>query len=148
MLTDTRPYNKATHAVEQFPDTIVFYDGECGFCQGWVRFLMHRDTHRQLHFAPLQGTTAEALLPLEMRQRFDSVVFWQSGKICKYSSALVQMLWTLGSGWRVPAVLLWLIPFPLRDFGYGVVARSRYRLGKLTGACSLPSVEERQRLLN
>jgi predicted DCC family thiol-disulfide oxidoreductase YuxK len=41
---------------------VVFYDGVCGLCDRSVQFLLARDRERVLHFAPLQGPTAAAVL--------------------------------------------------------------------------------------
>ena len=40
------------------PRTIVFYDGVCALCNGFVKFATRRDKGAALHFAPLQGDTA------------------------------------------------------------------------------------------
>jgi predicted DCC family thiol-disulfide oxidoreductase YuxK len=39
--------------------------------------------------------------------------------------------------------LLWIIPSPLRDLGYRIVSRLRYRLFGKHDACRLPSPAER-----
>ena len=42
---------------------ILFFDGECGFCDRAIRFAMSRDTHGRLYAATLAGETARASLP-------------------------------------------------------------------------------------
>ena len=37
---------------------LIFYDGECGFCQFWIQFLLKRDYKNYFLFAPLQGKLA------------------------------------------------------------------------------------------
>ncbi len=41
---------------------MVFYDAVCGLCDRSVQFLLAHDRERVLHFAPLQGPTAAAVL--------------------------------------------------------------------------------------
>ena len=41
---------------------VVLYDGVCGLCDRSVQFLLARDRERVLHYAPLQGPTAAAVL--------------------------------------------------------------------------------------
>jgi predicted DCC family thiol-disulfide oxidoreductase YuxK len=41
---------------------VVFYDAVCGLCDRSVQFLLAHDRERVLHFAPLQGPTAAAVL--------------------------------------------------------------------------------------
>ena len=43
------------------PGGLVLFDGVCAFCDGAVRWLIERDPHARLRFAPLQGETAAAL---------------------------------------------------------------------------------------
>ncbi len=39
----------------------IYYDGSCGLCHRWVRFVLAADTNGRLfRFAPLQGETFQA----------------------------------------------------------------------------------------
>ncbi len=50
--------------------------------------------------------------------------------------------------WRVAGSLLSLVPRSLRDWGYGVVARNRYRVFGRYDACPLPTEETCSRFLD
>ena len=54
-----------------------------------------------------------------------------------------------GSGgfWRLAGRALGLVPRTLRDWGYGVVARFRYRVFGRYDTCPIPPPEQRSRLL-
>lgn len=54
LLAARRPAAGARH--------VLFYDGVCGLCDRSVQFLLARDRERVLHYAPLQGPTAAAVL--------------------------------------------------------------------------------------
>ncbi|MEW4489538.1 DCC1-like thiol-disulfide oxidoreductase family protein [Thalassoglobus sp. JC818] len=125
---------------------IVFFDGVCGFCNGTVDFLMKRDPDHHLRFAPLQGATAQKLLTEEQRN-LDSIVFKESTDVWKKSAAIVRILWKIGGVWSFLGTLLWLVPFPIRDFFYGLIARVRYRIFGKREACRMPSEEERNVML-
>lgn len=126
---------------------IVFFDGVCGFCNAWVDFLITRDPDGQLAFAPLQGETARQLLSEADRERLHSLVLWTPQRAYRKTAAVVRILWRLGGVWRVLAGLLWLIPLPLRNLGYDVVARNRYRLFGKKETCRMPTPDERTRFL-
>jgi len=64
------------------------------------------------------------------------------------SDAVIFVLRQLGGVWQALAVLLWLIPRPLRDWGYGVVAHYRYRIFGRYDSCPVPSAETRARFLD
>jgi predicted DCC family thiol-disulfide oxidoreductase YuxK len=126
---------------------IVFFDGVCGFCNAGVDFLITRDPDGHLAFAPLQGETARQLLPEADRVSLHSLVLWTPTRLYRKSAAVVRILWTLGSGWAVLGGLLWAIPWPLRDAGYNLVARNRYRLFGKKDVCRMPTPAERTRML-
>lgn len=128
---------------------IVFYDGVCGLCDRWVRFVLKRDKQRTLRFAPLQGKTAQARkdLPAELR----TVVFvlrrGASGEqIFTRSEAALRLLDHLGGCWRIVSWLR-LIPRPIRDAVYDAIARHRYQWFGQFDTCPLPSPEWRDRFL-
>ncbi len=128
-------------------EAIVFFDGICGFCNQSVNFLMARDTHRTLKFAPLQGETARQRLPEVFCRDVNTLVFQRGGTTYVRSAAVVRILLTIGGIWSVAGMLLWLIPRPLRDLGYRVVARLRYRIFGKRDACRLPTAEDRGAML-
>lgn len=110
---------------------LVFYDGTCGLCHGWVRFLLRRDRDgNRFRYAPLQGETWVARVPAERRRELpDSVVIRTAeGDLFAESRGVIHLLRRLGGGWKVVAALLWIVPRPLRDLGYRLVAAVRYRL--------------------
>lgn len=127
---------------------IVFFDGVCGFCNVWVDFLLKRDQHRRLMFAPLQGETAQQRLTTADVENLHSLVFWTPSGCYRKTAAVVRIGWTLGGAWSLLATLLWLIPRPVRDLGYNAIARNRYRLFGKKETCRLPTAEERSRFLN
>lgn len=133
---------------EQPTRPVIFFDGVCGLCDRFVNFIMARDHNRRFLFAPLQGTTAGKLLNLPDDATFDSVVLWNDGKMFQKSPAVVRIFWKLGGIWRVLGALLWVIPRPLRNVGYSLVARWRYRLFGKNEVCRMPKPDERERFLD
>lgn len=128
---------------------IVFYDGVCGLCDRWVRFVLKRDKHRTLRFAPLQGATARARtdLPAELRTM---VLILRPGtsdeQIFTRSEAALRLLNHLGCFWRLVSWLR-IIPRPIRDAGYDLIARRRYRWFGKFEACRVPPPEWREQFL-
>jgi predicted DCC family thiol-disulfide oxidoreductase YuxK len=118
------------------PHTIVFFDGVCGLCHGFVDFLVRRDTARVLRYAPLQGTTAAefARLPRDL----DSVIVADGERVLVKSDAALTVLYRLGGFWRLSAVAR-VVPRVLRDAAYDLVARHRYRWFGTRDACRLPT---------
>ncbi len=64
------------------------------------------------------------------------------------SEAVLACLGELDPPWPQIAAVVRLVPRPLRDLGYRVVARLRYRLAPRLESCPLPPPEFRHRFLN
>ncbi len=108
----------------------LFYDGECGFCHGVVRFLLAEDQKDLISFSPLQGDYFKSVFSKEQIASFpDSIVLkTEDGAAYLKSSAVVVMLIALGGLWRPLGNLLWLVPKPIRDAVYVGIGRVRKRL--------------------
>lgn len=126
---------------------IIFFDGVCGLCNGFVDFVIRRDYEHYFRFAPLQGETArERLTPEDTRNLSTFVLLDQDGTH-RRSKAVVRVLSQMRGVWSVIGFLLAMIPRPLRDLGYRLVARFRYLLFGKKESCRLPTPEERGRFL-
>ena len=134
------------------PSRILFYDGDCGLCAQSVRFFLGIDRHKHLSFAPLQGETAKGYLPANLRdaQCLSTVVYRRSNSngqsLLLRSEAVAHALIDVGGVWGFLGRLLRLIPTPLRDWAYNLIAKNRLKLFP-DGACALPTEQARERLL-
>jgi predicted DCC family thiol-disulfide oxidoreductase YuxK len=136
------------------PETrsVLLYDGECGFCAGSVQFVLRHEPaagRGRLAFAPLQGPFGS-----RVRAQFpeligvDSVVWYDPGipAVRVRSAAALAAVAHLGGVWTVAAALGRLVPRPLRDAVYHLIARRRFEIA--APACLLPTPEERSRFLS
>lgn len=136
---------------------IVFFDGDCVLCNGFADFVLRRDRRRLLGLATLQGQTAASLLLRHGRREnttreglaaspdFKSIVLWDAGSIFRKSDAVIRVLSALGGVWRLIAALLRVVPRPLRDAVYDVIARNRFGWFGRRGVCRMPTEAERGR---
>lgn len=136
------------------PDVdIVLYDGVCGLCNGFVRFILPRDPAARFRFASLQSAFGRALLARHGRDARDLdavyVVTSRGGgeRVLAKSEAVLHVLARLGWPWRAGAIAAPL-PARLLDAAYDLVARSRYRLFGRHDACPLPAPEWRGRFID
>lgn len=127
---------------------VLFFDGVCGLCNYYVDFVLKRDKNARFRFAPLQGEAAAKVLSNEDRENLNSLVLLKDGRQYRRTAAVVRILWQLSWPWQLAGSLLWLIPAPLRDFGYKTVARYRYAWFGQKATCRMPSPEERSRFLD
>lgn len=132
------------------PQEIVFYDGECGLCHRFVKTTLARDRAGVFHFAPLQGSTFTRLVAEPERAALpDSVVVrTRKGRLLSRSAAVLYVLRRLGGSWGVLARALGLIPRPVRDWFYDVIAGARGSMfARPQGLCPVVPEELRARLL-
>lgn len=132
------------------PARLVLFDGVCGFCDGAVRWLLEHDPSGRLGFAPLQGETAAAFRRLhpEIPVDLETLVLVESegerSRVYLRTEALWRVCAQLAGPWRWLAWLRWL-PRSLRDFGYGIFVRRRYRWFGRLEACRIPDAAESAR---
>jgi len=127
---------------------IVLFDGVCHLCDGAVRFILKRERATELKFAPLQSDSGKSLL-----QKYgypsgylDGLILIENNRAHDRSSACLRIAGKLSFPWNLLFPLL-IIPKPLRDFIYGMMASIRYRWFGKKKSCSLPQGEDQTRFL-
>ncbi len=144
-LFGVEPQRRATAPAPAGP--VVFFDGICGLCNRFVDFVLRHDVHGTFHFAPLQGELASECLPPADTRDLSTIVLLEQGKSYRKSDAVIRVLRSLGGIWAAMAMFIWVVPRPLRDAGYGWIARNRYSLFGKRETCRLPTADERGRIL-
>lgn len=136
------------------PGVIVFFDAECLLCNRSVRWLLEADREGRLSFAPLSGETArdlraEGVLDDEHLGGGSMVLAERSGgewSVLMRSDAVLRALEI--SGAATPGRwFLKMLPRFLRDWGYRLVARTRYAVFGKTDECLLPDERTAGRIL-
>ena len=126
---------------------IVFFDGECVMCNQFVDILLKIDQIGTILIAPLQGQTAEKLLPPLPNNRGEWSIFYiDNGEISEQSDAFLNICLRLGGIWSILS-LFKIIPRFIRDAIYRIIARNRYRLFGKRSTCRMPNEQEKSRFL-
>ena len=137
------------------PDAIsvVLYDGVCGLCNRLNQFLLKRDRHDRFRFASLQSDVAVRLLQrhgtdaLDLDTVYVVVNYGQpSESLLSRSDAILHVLQRLGGIWAVAAAGK-IVPKPLRDAFYKIVANNRYRVFGKYDVCLMPEEKYKQKFL-
>jgi predicted DCC family thiol-disulfide oxidoreductase YuxK len=134
-------------AVECGP--VILFDGVCNLCSRTVDFVLRHDRHARFRFAALQSPAGRAVLKTHGVQTagLNYIVLIESGRIVMRSTAILRIGRGLGGLWTVLGVAGYLLPRPLRDGIYNVVARHRYAWFGKRDTCRLPTPEEQSRFL-
>lgn len=128
---------------------LVFFDGECGFCNHWINQVMEADHTHRIRFGTKQGKTFQEVANAhpEVANVPSIVVIARNGigrEDIHVRSPAVRLIVEGLPGFRFFALLLQIIPTPICDLGYLVVSKARSSLlGKFT-QCRVPTEQERE----
>jgi predicted DCC family thiol-disulfide oxidoreductase YuxK len=126
---------------------VIFFDGVCGLCNGFVDFIMKIDKNTQFKFSPLQSGYASQKLPSHYTQNMSSVVYMdQKGQIFSKSEAVIRIMKDMGGIWNI-AIAGKILPDFLLNKAYDFVAENRYKVFGKKETCRLPTSEERARFV-
>jgi predicted DCC family thiol-disulfide oxidoreductase YuxK len=134
------------------PKHIIFFDGVCHLCNGFVDAMIrldgrHGDTKRKFQYAPLQGESAKSKLSSQDLKSLETVIVMKkNGEILYRSNAVLFCLGELDGIWAL-SVLFRIFPQFIRDGVYAWVAKNRYGWFGQRDICRLPQPQERQYLL-
>ncbi len=126
---------------------IIFFDGVCSLCNGFVDFILERDKKHLFSFASLQGEHAKLKLN-KQDLGLGSVVLSEDDKTYYKSTAVLRIFFALGGGWTMLSLTLSVIPVFLRDKVYDQIAKNRYRLFGKHDSCRLPTQDEKAYFLD
>jgi predicted DCC family thiol-disulfide oxidoreductase YuxK len=132
-------------------DLVLLYDGHCALCNGVVSFVLKRDKVRTMFFASLQGETGRGVAtrhPQLGSVTSVALIDRRRGReeMLLRSNAVLAIAEYLGAPWSWLRVFR-VVPRPLRDVAYNVVARARYNVFGRYDACPFPPAESRDRFL-
>jgi len=137
---------------------LVIFDGQCGFCNSTVRWFVRRDRRDRLRFAASDSPMVAGViarhgnsLPGQKTASSTILVVREFGgpgeSILVRSDAAMAMLLELPQPWPAVATLMRLIPRPIRNLGYRLVAHWRSRIWGRVESCPPLTAEERERFL-
>ena len=126
------------------PEAIIFYDGECGFCNRWVAFVLRHDPEGIFQFTTLNSQTARTHIHNPELLNGSTVLLLTPQGTFIRSTAVLKIAAQL-PGYKILARLLLKIPRTLRDRIYAFIARYRHTLQpSQSPTCAfIPGVENR-----
>ncbi|MED4206472.1 thiol-disulfide oxidoreductase DCC family protein [Neobacillus mesonae] len=127
---------------------IILFDGVCNFCNSSVQFIIKRDPKGHFKFASLQGEIGQQLLNQHgLNSKMDSFVLIEDDNIFFESTAALRVCRKLKGGWKLLSGLF-IVPSPLRNSIYKIIAKNRYKWFGKKDSCMLPRPEWRNRFLD
>ena len=151
MRIPSDPYSyRADPAVPDFPDDkpLILFDGVCGLCSGFARFVLRHDTAGLFRLATAQSPLGQALYrhygldPVDM----GTMLVIADGRPRVKADAGILVLERLGPPWPLARAAR-LAPERLADHLYDRLARNRYRVMGRREHCMVPPARWRARFL-
>ena len=127
---------------------IFFYDGECGFCDATVRFLLNQTSDDALLFCKLQSTFAADFFARNSypKPNLTTAYFFHRGRLYQKSSAVLKAIY-LSNGAVKHIGVFFTVPKFIRDGAYDIVATFRHYIKLGNTNCQLLTPSERRRFI-
>ncbi|MCM3006458.1 thiol-disulfide oxidoreductase DCC family protein [Priestia koreensis] len=128
---------------------LVLFDGVCNFCNGSINFIIKHDQKGIFQFAPLQSEAGERTLKsFSIPDHYlDSLVYIENNRCYVKSTAALKIARRLDGGWKLFYAAI-IVPRPIRDYIYSIIAKNRYKWFGKRDACMIPTPDVRKRFLN
>ena len=128
-------------------NNIVLFDGVCNLCNRSVDFIIRNEKSYKLQFASLQSDVGKSIVSKSGLDEIpDSVMLYVDGKLLVRSDAVLAISTYLNRPYAY-GIIFKNVPKVLRDSGYNLIAKNRYRWFGKKETCRVPSADERERFL-
>jgi predicted DCC family thiol-disulfide oxidoreductase YuxK len=129
-------------------NSIILFDGLCNLCNAMVRFIVKRDAQAALRFCSMQSDRGRELLAAHNIQpeAVSTFVLIEGNHCLTRSDAVLKIARHLSGIWQLLSIM-YIVPRPVRDFCYDVIARNRYRWFGKRESCLAPAGEHLNRFL-
>ena len=134
--------------LQEVTGDLIVFDGVCDFCNGFVQFLIRRDTAARFQFMTAQSKTGEALYARMGKRRgdYETYFFIADGKVYQKFDAFLAVMERMGWPWRI-VLPLRLLPLSVKDWLYDRLARNRYWLFGKRDQCMVPDASVKARFV-
>lgn len=127
---------------------VILFDGVCNFCNSSVNFIINHDKKDFFRFTPLQS---EIGIKISEKYNLDSgnlksVILVEKGRIYTKTTAALRIAKQLSGGWPLLYAFI-IVPAPIRDVVYNIIAKYRYKWWGERDACMIPTPEIRKKFL-
>lgn len=127
---------------------VFLFDTKCVLCSGATAFILRHERDQELRFLGAWSEEGQRLAEAHGFRREDlneTLLLVQNGEALTKSAAVLALGRRLKAPWRQAAALAGLLPRPLTDRLYDVVAKRRYRWFGRLETCALVAPEQRHR---
>jgi predicted DCC family thiol-disulfide oxidoreductase YuxK len=127
--------------------SLVLFDGGCNFCNRSVQFVLNHEADHNIRFASSSSAAGQdALRDCGLRCRPGSIVVIEEGRCYTKSSATIRLARHLKAPWNLFSLIV-MLPAPIRDLVYELIAANRQRISGRMPHCRVGKPSEMARFL-
>jgi len=128
---------------------IVFFDGVCNLCNGYVQWVIKNDPKGRIQFASLQSQQAENLLSnyVDQPSKLDTIYYLKDDTLYSHSDVVLEISKDLGGIYSLFYTFK-IVPKIIRDAVYYFIAKNRYRFFGKKEKCMIPKSEWKSRFID
>ena len=118
---------------------VLLLDGDCGLCNRLATFMdRNLDLRNKIKFQSIDSVSSQELIKTfpKNQQNQDTVYLYRKQKTYTRSSAAIRCLLYLKWYWKIWFPIFWIVPLPLRNFLYKIIAKYRHRIFSKPKECS------------
>ena len=130
-------------------NSILFYDGTCGFCHKVIQLSnKYLAQDAPIFFSPLQGEAARKVRKAQSNfpESNDAIVFLDNGNVYTGPKAFYKLAFYFNRPWSFLRHFNYLPDF-LSNLAYKIIAENRYRLFGVRESCEIPDISFKSRFL-
>ena len=129
-------------------DVVVIYDGQCGFCNQSVLFIIKRDKKSITSFsANTSNFSKEQFRKYGLEDiSKDTLVLIEGGAAYTFSDAAIKISKYLTFPWNIFHIFR-VLPKRVRDSIYNLIAKNRYKLLGNKNVCEIPGDDVLKRFI-
>lgn len=127
-------------------ENFIFYDGDCGFCNRSVQFILKNEKEPNAKFCPLQAEFAEKTLgEYGIKEiKIDTIYYLKDARVYERSQAAFQILSTFKWYWQIFQIFR-ILPVSWTDRLYNLIAK--YRKSLVGTYCVIPDSLTKSRFI-
>ena len=128
---------------------IVFFDGECNFCNFWVKQVLKNERKNNIYFSNLNSSFSKKTLDqlkVDIKNT-DSIIVLYQDNIYTKSNAISLILKQLRFPFPFLSIILSLLPNFFTDFFYDLIAKYRLKVFGKSDSCDYSLFHKKNRML-
>lgn len=123
---------------------VLFFDGDCNFCNRSVQFFYSKNKNKSLFYSSLQSDFAKSVLPSKFLEKtpLDTMYFYSNGVYYSKSTAVLKALKHVSSPFKYFSFFI-VVPLFIRNFIYDVISKRRHNIIRESNSCSILSADDK-----